>query len=125
MNWFKQVFSRSRRYNDLSESIREHLNEKIEYLMEDGMTREEAEQTARREFGNVTLIEERSREVWQWQMLESVWADAKYALRQIRKSFAFSLLCIVTIALGIGANSALAACGCSKSVAVSKRRASH
>ena len=64
MNWFKQVFSRSRRYNDLSESIREHLNEKIEYLMEDGMTREEAEQTARREFGNVTLIEERSREVW-------------------------------------------------------------
>ena len=66
MRWLDQIFSRRRRYSDLSESIREHLEEKIEDLMEDGMSREEATRAARHEFGNVTLIEERSREVWQW-----------------------------------------------------------
>ena len=64
MNWFKQLFSRHRRrYNELSESIREHLEEKIADLMADGMTPEEAERSARRAFGNARLIEERSREV--------------------------------------------------------------
>jgi hypothetical protein len=83
MKWLKQLFSRGRRYNDLSESIREHFVEKIEDLMEDGMSRDEATRTARREFGNVTLIQERSREVWQWPTLESIWADGRYALRQL------------------------------------------
>ena len=66
MGWLRQLFSRRRRYDELSESIREHLDEKIADLMDRGMTREEAERAARREFGNVTRIEERSREVWQW-----------------------------------------------------------
>jgi hypothetical protein len=72
MNWLKQLFSRRRRYDELSASIREHLDEKIADLMDRGMTREEAERTAHREFGNVTRIEERSREVWQWPTLESM-----------------------------------------------------
>ncbi len=66
MRWFGQFFSRRRRYDDLTVSIKEHLEEKIDELMEGGMPREEAERTARREFGNLMLIEERSREVWQW-----------------------------------------------------------
>jgi hypothetical protein len=65
MSWFRPLLSRRRRYDELSESIREHLDEKVEDLMDRGMTRKEAERVARREFGNVTLIEERSREVWQ------------------------------------------------------------
>ena len=77
MRWFKQLFSRRRRYHELHESIREHLEEKIEDLIEDGMSRENAEQTARRQFGNVTLMEERSREVWQWPRWESFLADLK------------------------------------------------
>jgi hypothetical protein len=48
MGWLGQLFSRRRRYNELSESIREHLEEKIADLMDDGMTREAAEQAARR-----------------------------------------------------------------------------
>jgi hypothetical protein len=53
MHWLKQLFScRHRRYDELSESIREHLEEKIGNLMDRGMTREQAEHTARREFGN-------------------------------------------------------------------------
>ena len=66
MGWLNQILSRRRRYNELAESIREHLEEKIEDLMEAGLSREEATHRARREFGNVPLIEERSREVWQW-----------------------------------------------------------
>ena len=58
---FKQFFFRQRRYRELSESIREHIQEKVADLMERGVSRNEAEQTARREFGNVTLIEERGR----------------------------------------------------------------
>ena len=66
MNWIKQLFSRRRLYSDLSTEIREHLDEKVEELVADGMSREDATRAARREFGNVTLLEQRSREVWQW-----------------------------------------------------------
>lgn len=50
-----------------------HLEEKIADLMDRGVMREEAERAACREFGNVTLIGERSREVWQWPRVESLW----------------------------------------------------
>ena len=53
---FKSLFGRRRRYDDLSVSIQEHIEERTEELMEEGMPRKQAEQTARREFGNVTLI---------------------------------------------------------------------
>src|SRR5665213_1156117 len=107
MRWLKQLFFRRRRYNDLAVSIQEHLEEKIEELMEDGMARDAATQAARREFGNVTLMEERSREVWQWPVLESIWSDLKYALRQLRKSPGFAFTAIATLALGIGVSVAI------------------
>jgi len=107
MNWMKQLFTRRRRYDDLSVSIQEHLEEKIDELMEDGLSREEATHTARREFGNVTLMEERGREAWQWPTLESIWADVRFALRQMRKSPGFAITVILTMALGIGANTAI------------------
>jgi len=60
MNWLTQLLARRLRREELSESICEHLDEKIAGLMDCGMMREQAERTARREFGNTTLIEERA-----------------------------------------------------------------
>ena len=86
MDWIPQIFRRRKFYEDLSEEIRLHIEERTEQLMRDGMSAEEATRAARRAFGNRTLLEERSSEVWQWPTLESIWADVRFALRQLRKS---------------------------------------
>jgi hypothetical protein len=79
VNWLKQLFSRRRLYNDLSDEIREHLEEKIEELVASGIPRKEATAAARREFGNVTLVERDSREVWRGPSIESFFADLRFA----------------------------------------------
>jgi predicted permease len=107
MRWLSQLFSRKRRYDDLSASIREHIEERTEELIDGGMPRKQAEQTARREFGNVTLIEERSREVWQWATIESTIADLKLVMRRLRRSPGFAATVLLTLAIGIGANTAV------------------
>jgi macrolide transport system ATP-binding/permease protein len=103
MSWFSRIFRRHNIYNELAEEMRLHLEERTEQLMREGMSRRQAEQSARRAFGNRTVLEERGREVWQWPLAESMWADVRYAGRQLGRAPGFAVTVIVTMALGMGA----------------------
>ena len=107
MMWLKQLFSRRGLYGDLSEEIREHLEEKIEELVATGMSRKEASAAARREFGNVRLTEEDSRAVWRWAAIEDLFMDVRFGVRMLRKNPGFAAVTIVTLALGIAANATI------------------
>ncbi len=107
MNWLKQLFSRRRLNNDLSDEMHQHLEERIDELVATGMPRKEAIAAARREFGNLSLLEEDSRNVWRWMSIENLFADVRYGLRMLGRNPVFTVVGLLTIAIGIGANAAV------------------
>ncbi len=107
MNWLTEFLTRPRRNRELSEEIQAHLDEKVDELVAEGISREDAIHAARREFGNVALIEESSREVWGWPSVEDILMDIRYGLRALLHSPVFTIVALSTIAIGIAANAAV------------------
>ncbi len=107
MHWLRNLLFRKHVNDDLAEEIREHMAERTAALIAQGRDPEEAAREARRAFGNITLARERSVEVWQWRWLENLWADLRFAVRQLRHHPGFAVVGILTLALGIGSSTAI------------------
>ena len=102
-----RMFRSARVEQELDEELHSYLESSVDAKVRAGMTPEDARRAARAELGSIDAVKDHTRDVGWEATVEQVWRDVKYALRTLRKSPAFAAVVVLTLTLGIGANSAI------------------
>ncbi len=101
------LLRRRQKEEELREELQFHLDEEAEQRQEEDVSTDQARWAARRDLGNIILLQEDTRAMWGWTILDQLVQDARYALRTMGSNRLFTFIAVVSLGLGIGANAAI------------------